>query len=661
VNDNKKLLKPAMPALLLAASALLAACGGGGASYTPPAPTPAPVPVPVSLACSFTFAGDSTIAAGKTASASVLPTCAGTLRDVVWSQVSGPVLTLLDTRSPTIALESSQPGVVTLKAELTLADGTTVSNNTSVTFTAAPAGSYLTVRADHSVREGVDTSVRAWPTLAAGETLASISWTQVAGPTVSMDTTDNRLLMFTSPTVPASSVGDIVPLTFRAVMLTSSGRQDSDDVTISVERSHNAKDVFFESAARMHPYRPAATYAGALQRCTYDTSLYYTDNAHNSFCTAATLPLIDTEAGFGNMPTVAQIMGRVLVSHDFLGANFEQFLTTQDPNGDLRRLLAGVNAIVIGSHVRPSFYQSATGAIYLDADNFWLTPQQRDVVTEVPDYRSSFGSALSYTGLGRMIKNNDYARRSFPATARNTRDIGELIYHVGDLLYHELGHASDFFSPADRTLNPAVSIWENVVSRIDSLSLPSDALAKTYPLKSQEMLGLGQVLYRGATATAVQNAYTAADVGRFFGGDDANDDYAYSINGSDSSREDLAMLMEEFWMSYRHGVQFDVAYSNKFLDGMTSRDLILAWGQRGRIADPAVKPRIKLMIKRIAPWIDPAVVDTLPATIQMQSGKSWADTVVLTPGAANTSASMKPLSPEAAAKRLHDDIKRARH
>jgi hypothetical protein len=47
-------------------------------------------------------------------------------------------------------------------------------------------------------------------------------------------------------------------------------------------------------------------------------------------------------------PTVAQVMGRVLVSHDFLGANFEQFLLTEDPNGDFRRLLAGVSAIVIG-------------------------------------------------------------------------------------------------------------------------------------------------------------------------------------------------------------------------------------------------------------------------------------------------------------------------
>ncbi|UUZ55628.1 hypothetical protein LP419_08630 [Massilia sp. H-1] len=49
------------------------------------------------------------------------------------------------------------------------------------------------------------------------------------------------------------------------------------------------------------------------------------------------------------MPTVEQIMGRVLVSHDFLGANFENFLINQDPDGDFRRLLGGVTAIVIGS------------------------------------------------------------------------------------------------------------------------------------------------------------------------------------------------------------------------------------------------------------------------------------------------------------------------
>ena len=42
-----------------------------------------------------------------------------------------------------------------------------------------------------------------------------------------------------------------------------------------------------------------------------------------------------------------------------------------------------------------------------------------------------------------------------------------------------------------------------------------------------------------------------------------------------NEREDLAMLFEEFMMSYRHGVQYDAAYTNKYVDGMTSASMAL--------------------------------------------------------------------------------------
>ena len=93
--------------------------------------------------------------------------------------------------------------------------------------------------------------------------------------------------------------------------------------------------------------------------------------------------------------------------------------------------------------------------------------------------------------------------------------------------------------------------------RIQALQLPSDGLAQAYPLTSVEMKGLGQVMYQGATPTTLQKSFTAAQVGMYFSGDVANDDYAYSTSDGANSREDLAMLFEEFMMSHRHGVQRD--------------------------------------------------------------------------------------------------------
>ncbi|HEU4777732.1 MAG TPA: hypothetical protein VFS95_12985 [Telluria sp.] len=595
----------------------LAACGGGGGGDTP---TPTPTPTP--NCTGIQIVADTSVAAGKVAGASAL-SCGAPLKSIAWSQVSGSTVTLAAAGTPTVAIETTGiGGVIRLKADAVLADNSSVSATTDITVGAAPASSYITLRDDHSVRPATDTSIRAWPYLAGtGETVTKITWTQIAGPTVTMDTKDQNLLMFKTPALP--QVANDVALKFRATMTTSAGRTDSDEVIVSIDRQGATPDGYiFEQTARVHPYRQVSAYAPVLTRCAYDNSLYFRSSSDTNLCTAATLPLLQAEAGAGNVPSVEQIMGRVLVSHDFLGANFESFLNNQDPDGDFRRLLSGVTAIVIGSHVRPSFYTAGTGAIYLDANNLWLTPEQRDVVTEVPDYRSSFDDALNFTGVGRMVKNNDYAIDSYPTYSRLTRSGQQLQYVLGRLMYHELGHASDFFSPADRNLNGALGIYMNVVPRINGLNLPSDALAQNYPLTSAEMKGLGQVMYQGATPNALQKSYTAAQVGNFFSLDVANDDYAYSINGS-NSREDLAMLFEEFMVAYRYGAQYDVGYTNVYKDGMTADDLIVAWGQRGRIGAPGVKPRIKLVLARIAPWIPQSAVDNLPAPIQMRAGQSW--------------------------------------
>ena len=647
-----------LPAALSVAM-LLSACGGGGSSSTPssaPAPAPGPVPQP-SSPCSIQIVADATIATGKTAGAAAL-SCGAPLTSIKWSQVSGPAVGLPASDTPTVAIETRQSGAIRLRADAVLVDGTAASATTDINVSAAPVGSYLTLRVDHSVRPGTDTSVRAWPVLADGETLSKIVWTQTAGPTVTMNTDNQRLLMFKAPEVTAD-----VALRFQATMTTSSGKVDVDDVIISIDRQAAKPDGFiFERTARVHPYRPASPYAGVLARCTYDIGLFYKSSIVNNFCPVNTLPLLGIEAGAGNAPSVAQIMNRVLVSHDFLGANFEAFLTTQDPNGDFRRLLGGATAVVIGSHVRPSFYTSATGAIYLDANNLWLTPEERDVVTEVPDYRLAFDDELNFTGVGRAVKNNDYARRGYSATARVTRDQSDLLFVLGRLMYHELGHAGDFFPPAERNLNGTQSIWANVVSRLTAKTLPSDALASLYPLRSTEMKGLGQVMYQGATATAEQKAYTAAQVGAFFGSDVASDDYAYSINGDSNSREDLAMLFEEFMMSYRHGVQYDVGYTNVYKDGMFSDDLIVAWGMRGRIGLPSIKPRIKLVLQRVAPWIDVTAVDALPAPLMMTVGKTWEQNLVLSNriGMSKTSA-RRVMTDEDRAAQVREDVAGRRH
>ncbi len=138
-------------------------------------------------------------------------------------------------------------------------------------------------------------------------------------------------------------------------------------------------------------------------------------------------------------------MNRVLVSHDWMGRNFEAFLDQMDTHGDFATLLQSVTAVVISYDVRPSFYWVVTGAIYLDPEDLWLTATERDSINEAPDYRAGFGNELQFLIPWRYVKDNDYASVYRDRSQRSNRPISELTTDLSSLLYHELAHANDFF------------------------------------------------------------------------------------------------------------------------------------------------------------------------------------------------------------------------
>lgn len=576
----------------------------------------------------FSVVGDTTLTVGK-AGGLTLAGCTGALSAVNWTQTAGPAQPLLSARTQAVSFEPDTPG--TYSFNVSFRDAGNVARNAPVDVTVsgtAPATRVL-ARADQAIREGGRGSVRAWPTVAAGDTLASLTWAQIEGPAVELDTSDPARVIFTAPAVTRDTV-----LRFRVTMRTTGNATDSDDVRVVVENLPNppAGQLLTGNfkASRVYPYRASSPYAADLVRCVYDPALYYASFTDNNLCTLGTLPLLAQETG-GAVPSVAQVMNRVLVSHDWMGARFEQFLQRQGSD-DFLRLLGSVNAIVLGAHVRPSFYWSATGAIYLDADNLWLTPAERDVVSEVPDFRSGLDRDLNYTGLWRYVVANQPALLFFNPASRLTRDLGYLDYDLGSLMYHELAHANDFFPPASRTSAPT----NVLVFQASPSQLPSDRLAQSLPLASQQMFGLARVKFYGEAANDTQKAWTPREVADFFRVDRATDEYSYSIppGSSEPSREDLAMLFEEFMMAHRYGVRRDVAMTNKFRPGMSGSDLFVAWGQRGRIGEASIKPRVTQVLSEIAPWISASDVNALAAPLPLREGASW--TANLNPATAGT-------------------------
>ncbi|WP_394205451.1 hypothetical protein [Shewanella waksmanii] len=521
-----------------------------------------------------------------------------------WQQLAGEPLELNSVRSPVLNFEAMQSGSYQFQVNITSSN---INHTENITVDINQPGSNVKVRADHQVVSGNGVSVRA--AKVNNQLVENLSWCVAAGPNVGLDLTTPERPLFTAPNVDQDTLiilratGDVQNVT------------QSDDVSILVTAQQSISSPYFdEPVARTFAYKADSPYASALEQCVYSNQL-------NQPCALNSLPLI----GQQSQPADKQgILDRVLVSHQWMGENFERFLMELDPHDDFATLLQSVTAIVISYDIRPSFYWVLTGAIYLDPNDLWLTPYQRDTINEAPDYRAGFSNELGFLMPWRYVKDNQYVSYIDDISMRNSRDLQQLNADLASLLYHELAHANDFFPRSVHSSLSGPTLYDDYVRRNDNQLLVSDQLTAQYPLNSQELFDLADVRFRGESATEVQKAYTPSDISGFFSADRASDSYAYS-----TSREDAAMLLEEAMMSHRYGILRDVGVTDS-PDNATSSNITVDWGQRGRIGQLILESRAALVINQMLPELNgQSVVQALPAPIPMIQGQSWADNLTL--------------------------------
>ena len=606
----------------MACSGLLAACGGGGDSQpddsvvTPPSTslarcTDSISPLITTTSSSIRFQTEPNYVAGQSSTiiANILNRDSQDLT-FRWQQIDGPNIALVSQNSPVLAFDTPTAGGYRFSLHVT---GSNLDVTGEIGINVDPASTgVLNVRQDHQVVEGNNVSLRLGQQ--SELSAANISWCVASGPDLMVDVSDPFRPLFTAPTVTQDTI------TRLKVNANVNGNQLSDDVFVLTTSAPAISSPYFDTpVARTHAYRPDSPYANVLANCVYSNQL-------NDSCTINTLPLIGQTSSDLNHET---ILNRVLVSHDWMGDNFAAFLAQMDPNSDFARLLQSVTAVVISYDVRPSFYWVVTGAIYLDPNDLWLTPSQRDTINEAPDYRSNFGNDLNFVMPWRYVKDNQYASLGVPITVRANRTLAQINPDLASLLYHELAHANDFFPRSVHATLTGPRLLDDYSRRNANKSLISDQVSKTYPLTSTEMMGLANVSFLGAAASNVQKTYQASDVSTFFSTDIASDFYAYS-----STREDTAMLFEEAMMSYRYQILRDVAVTNKPAI-LTADSLIIDWGQRGRIAQDSLENRAALVIDEMLPELNGiSLIESLPEPINMVQGQSWRQTLAISP--ANT-------------------------
>ncbi len=332
-------------------------------------------------------------------------------------------------------------------------------------------------------------------------------------------------------------------------------------------------------------------------------------------CTMAELPLLGQQT---LLPSIDDIMNRVVVSDEWMATRFRAYL--QQLPAEARRLFVPLTAIVIAGDIRPSFYTTLTGAIYLDPQHLWLTNAEKTTISAVPDFRAGYGSDLDFVSLARYVDGNDYAWDYYPLSGTATRTLADIVRPLSATLFHELGHANDFFPRAslatlDRNLR--------VVAAAELLlpNTTSELLYASLPLTSSLWFDLAEVLYIGLPSTAAQRALTPGEVGIEFQNDGASDDYAYAY-----IYEDTAMLFEESLMRYFFGIEREVAYTDAPALGLEQfcDQYVIRWGYRNRISEPLVRARAELVLQSLLDEPDvSAYLSGWAAPQALTNGSDW--------------------------------------
>ncbi|WP_286235513.1 hypothetical protein [Thalassotalea sediminis] len=610
----------------------LSACGGGGSSSSKTPTTPVtPTPTTPTTDSAEIIQLEETVAIGQSTEL-VLFAPDSSISNIKWSQTAGNSTQFYAMNSKVIGFTPTVAGDYSF--EVTYTEDGSSEKSLSIDFTVTESIAPLTARLGHAVIEGNGVSIISYSLSTSAnkeQDQNSLTWTQTAGPNVQFtaDSTNGKVAVFFD----APNVTEDTLLSF-TVSGSVNGETVSDEIAILVENANTPLGnegyvPFPERVADVFLYNENSSAGQKLIDCVYSNKASYSTS-----CNFNQTPLI---AHISETPSVNDIMDRVVVSHKWMGDQFKKFLEQYDEHNDFKNLLRATTAVVLSYDVRPSFYHPYTGAIYLDPSDLWETPEQRDTINQAPDYRAGFGSELQFEIPWRYVKNNQYASFYYPISERITRSMSAAKYDFASLLYHELAHANDYFpSTSWAELNGDPATFLTLVNNLfTDKEIQSDDLQRALPLdqgwatgEQNNMTKLGQVRFQDPTLiTETQKAYSMEDVANMFKTEGAPQFYSYS-----STREDYAILFDGFMMKVRYGVDRDVAVSDQDYDD-------IVWGQRGREGEPQIKPRVQFVTERIIPEFATEAIEILenmPAATQLDTTKSWRDSIELVDSAENT-------------------------
>ncbi len=361
-----------------------------------------------------------------------------------------------------------------------------------------------------------------------------------------------------------------------------------------------------EGLSNTYAFESNGPYANVLAACIQADS-------DSELCSLNRLPILGLDNENLSIP---MIMDRLVVSHQWMGTRFEYVLYNLPP--EMLNLFKGVTAVVIDDDIRPAYYTSNTGAIYLDPDFIWLTNAEKDTINKKEDFRAGFADPLAFRSPWRYVNDGDWVSSVGSLRDNSERALDDIIPIIASLLLHELAHANDFIPPSSYELIDRQNTVRQASGNVAHLQ-PSNILTRETPLESSTMYALGAVMFRGEPASNDIRAISATQVGETFETDGAADDYAYS-----SRFEDTATLFEEAMMNYLFGIDRDIAFTSAPGEEDTCDQYIVKWGVRNRIGNSNVKARAQFVLNQLLPNLDLTMYfQDLPPPTDLRKEVDW--------------------------------------
>ena len=390
--------------------------------------------------------------------------------------------------------------------------------------------------------------------------------------------------------------------------------------------------------SNLQPYNSSGPYAGDIVDCVKANSI-------KSSCDFLTLPLISMN---GTQPTIDQIMDHVVVSHAWMGDRLRSLLEIM-PN-DILLMLRSATAIVIDDSIRPSYYSLTTGAIYIDPAYLWLTNDEKAVISKHADFRSDYGSDLSFKTMKRYVINNQLAWQNYSLDGTEERTLNDILIPTSALFFHEMAHTNDCILPVIQAGPvPGFNYYDNIINATGGHCLQDDLFLVSH-LHSQIWHNLALVLYHGYWSTADERALTPTEVGTEFATDVASEFYSFS-----SGWEDFAMLVEASLMKKNFNADADIAVVPYF-DTFDCATALVKWGQRGRIGDPNVLVRAQMATSLVLPEVDMTTFfGSIPAPTQIPVDTSYC-LIGFSPAANSFSSPENQLSTEEVRKHIENAL-----